>query len=576
MKKYSIILIAFLALFNCSDRDGFEPLSNLVVPDLFTPSLNKVDATTINNKIPISINDFSSLADISQGVDSRSWIISPGTRFLKDTFTRKDSLNLEAFIDPELTSSNWRETVHVLFQEAGEKTVTLNNFFPQPVSYLGKDAVQVGELWGLTNTLTYDVYDKLNAEASITNTNTGEKVTLAASQNPSSTDTSGFTTLTIEAGTSLRFSDLTTIGRPDGRVWDFKSGTPATSTEKEIDVLYNRPGEYTATIKINRNKKGKSLYYAEQIKTLPVVVKVTPSTQPFVRSGNIQVKDDGTAAAGNSLISFGVNGILENVSGSEGNFVVNVKNGAFNQNIAVKTVRKSAANESVLELVLVAPVYNTDTVTVEYNGTKITSIDQRVLETFTVQPVNNLFKNFLTDASNPSMESSVSNDRQVNTLGYNLFVGGGNDLNKAKNADGSLFLNRSTERASHGLASLKFNANMPFDNGIGFLSLSNTVLSNSNIPAGNYKLTFDLYFEPGSNFLGIFTNVQQGTPNTQTVPINAPGTGVWFTVERTFTAAGNLGGNLVFNFRDADNPGITGRQVFYLDNIQILAVENRP
>jgi hypothetical protein len=174
------------------------------------------------------------------------------------------------------------------------------------------------------------------------------------------------------------------------------------------------------------------------------------------------------------------------------------------------------------------------------------------------------------------MESSVSNDRQVNTLGYNLFLGGGNDLNKAKNADGSLFLNRSTERASHGLASLKFNANMPFDNGIGFLSLSNTVLSNSNIPAGNYKLTFDLYFEPGSNFLGIFTNVQQGTPNTQTVPINAPGTGVWFTVERTFTAASNLGGNLVFNFRDADNPGITGRQVFYLDNIQILAVENRP
>ncbi|XMO85856.1 PKD domain-containing protein [Algibacter sp. AS12] len=576
MKKYNIILIAFLALFNCGPKDDFEPLSDLVVADLFTPSLNRVDETTINNIIPISVNDFSSLADLSQGVVSRSWSISPGTRFLKDTFQRKDSLNLEAFIDPELNSSNWRPTVHVLFQEPGEKIVTLNSFFPQPVSYLGKDAVQVEDLWRLSNSLTYDVYARLNAEASITNTTTSEEVLLTAGQNPSATDTSGFTTLTLEAGTTLNFKDLSTIGRPDGRVWNFESGTPETSEDQEIDVLYNRPGEYSATITVNRNKKGKGLFFAEQTKTLPVIVKIIPSTQPFVISNNGMAVDDNNPTLGTNILSFPVNGIVETVGNSSANFTVDITNGSFTTSSSPSAVRISSSNGSVVELVLSEPIYNSDTVTISYNGTSIESIDQRTLEAFTNVSVDNLFTNFLTDVANPSMETSVANERNANTLGYGLFVGGGNNLDNAKNTDGSLFIDRSTERSSDGNASLKFNANMPFDNGIGFLSLSNTLLSNSNIPAGDYMLTFDMYIENGSDFEGIFQVIQQGEPRTQTVSINAPNTDEWFTVKREFTAGSALGGNLIFNFRDSDNPSISGRQVFYLDNLQIIGVEKRP
>lgn len=576
MKKISLILLALITLYTCGPKDDFEPLSDLVVPEVFTPSLNQVTETSIANAIPIAINDFSSLSDISQGVVSRNWRIEEGARFLLSTFTRKDSLNLEAFIDPELNLGNWRETVHVLFQEEGETTVSLTNSFDQPVSYLGNDAVQ-GEngLYNLTTVFTYDVFADLNAEASVTDLATGETVLLTADQDPDPADTSSFTTLTLEAGTSLQFEDLSTIGRSDGRVWDFVGGTPESSTEAVVDVLYNRPGQYTASITINRDKRGRQLFYAEHTKTLPVLVEVIPSTQPFVIASNGMAVDDNNPAVGTTILSFGVNGIIETVDNSASNFTVDIVNGAFTSSTSPSAVRVNSSNESVIELVLSEPIYNSDTVTISYNGTAITSIDQRTLEPFANQPVDNLFQNLLTDVSNPSMELSNTNERNVFAVGYNLFVGGGNNIDNAKNPDGSLFIERSTEQASDGGASLKFNANIPFDNGIGFLSLSNTLISNSNVPAGTYNLTFDMYIEDGSDFEGIFQVIQQGDPRTQLVSINPPGTGQWFTVERPFTASSDLGGNAIFNFRNQDNPGLSGRQVFYLDNLKIIPIENR-
>lgn len=576
MKKISLILLAFIALYNCGPKDDYEPLSDLAVPEVFTPSLNVVTETTIANAIPIAINDFSSLSDISQGVISRNWRIEEGARFLLPTFTRKDSLNLQAFIDPELDLSNWKETVHVLFQKEGETTVTLANSFDRPVSFLGNDAVQ-GEdgLYNLTTVFTYDVFANLNAEASAKDLATGQTVLLTAEQDPDPANSSTFTTLTLEAGTSLQFEDLSTIGRSDGRVWDFEGGTPDTGTEAVENVLYNRPGQYTASITISRDKRGKQLFYAEQTKTLPVLVEVIPSSQPFVIASNGMAVDDNNPAVGTTILSFGVNGIVETVENSASSFTVDIVNGAFTSSTSPLAVRVSSSDESVIELVLSEPIYNSDTVTISYNGTTITSIDSRTLGAFTDQPVDNLFQNVLSDVSNPSMELSNTNERNVFTVGYNLFVGGGNNLDNAKNPDGSLFIERSTEQASDGGASLKFNANIPFDNGIGFLSLSNTLISNSNIPAGSYNLTFDMYIEDGSDFNAIFQVIQQGDPRTQLVNINSPGTGEWFTVERPFTASSDLGGNFIFNFRDQDNSSISGRQVFFIDNLQVITVETR-
>ncbi|WP_271784146.1 hypothetical protein [Aquimarina algiphila] len=576
MKKYSLILLLFSILISC-DKDDAEILSDNTKPQLFTPSIFDLNETSIENAVPIAINNFSSISDVSQGVVSRTWLLQEGSRYLLPTFERQDSLNLAPFIDPDLGLTNGNEVVHVLFQKEGETTVNLKNRFNKPVSFLGNDAVQKGNgLWELSTTIMYDVYANLNAEASVSNEDETEVFgILTASQNPSEDNTSGFTTVNIEAGSSLIFSDLTTIGRPDGRMWEFDGGTPQTGEEEKQLVTYNKLGNYTANITSIRNKRGNSLNAQEQTKTIPLIINVIPSTQPYIISGNAMSLNDDDGIAGTNIISFRVNGEIEPFTGAESNFTVNVKNVGFDQNFTVNSAKISSGDATVIELTLSQPILNSDTVTLSYNGDSITSIDSRTLTTFTGIPVDALNLNLFSNASNPSFENAVDNDRNVNSQGYNLFVGAGNNLDNARNADGSLFIDRSTEMSSDGNASLKFNAIMPFENGIGFLSLSNTILSNSAIPPGDYKLTFDVFIEDGSDFDAIFSVIQQGIPRTELAPFNAPGTGQWFTVERNFSNANTLDGNLIFNFRNQDNVGVVGRQVFYIDNLQIIDLEPR-
>lgn len=576
MKKYILIISVLLATVSC-EVDDYEKLSDFSKAELFTPSIYNLTETNIGNVVPISINDFSSISDASQGVISRTWTIEEGAHYLTSNFTRKDSLNLEPFIDTTLNLTNSDDIIHVLFQNQGETTVTLKNTFNKEVSFLGLNSVEnENGLWDLTTTLTYDVYADLNTEATVSNTDETETYsTLTAAMTPSLDDTSGFDVITIEAGSSLTFTDATTIGRPSGRTWDFEGGTPDTSDEVKTVVAYNRLGDYTATLTSIRDKKGTNLNATKQTKVLPVIIKVIPSSQPFVISDNASALNDNNDTAGTNIISFSTNGEIETFSGAESDFTVNVVNGAFNETFTVTSAKISNSDATMIELTLDQPILNSDTVTLSYTGTSIKSIDSRTLEMFTDTPVQPLNLNMLTNASNPGFENASDNERHANAQGYTLFVGGGNSLDGAKNDDGSLFIARSTDMASEGTASLKFNAVLPFETGVGFVSLSNTLLSNSAIPAGDYKLTFDVFIEDGSDYNAIFNVIQQGNPRTELVPFDAPGTGQWFTVVREFNNSSTLGGNLIFNFRDQDNSGITGRQVFYIDNIQVISLENR-
>ncbi|WP_303317302.1 hypothetical protein Q4Q34_01525 [Flavivirga abyssicola] len=578
MKKYSlIILLLIVALISCNIDDYDQP-SDFSKPQLFTPDVFNLSENNIGNTIPISINDFSSLSDVSQGVVSRSWMIEEGSRFLMPDFTRKDSLNLADFIDPELGSSNGKDIANVLFQKAGETTVTLKNRFKEEVSLLGNDAVQTTDgLWELTTVFQYDVYNYLNAEASIFDEETLETYLLAADQNPSINDTSGFTTITIEAGSRLDFKDLTTIGRPSGRTWNFDGGQPDTSEEEEEEVTYNRTGDYLVTITSMRDNIRQSLRYSEQTKALPFIINVIPSTKPFVINGNAFALNDNSSEPGTKIIAFRVNGVLESFTDLENDFSVNVVNGAINLDIDVVSAEVSSVDETMIELVLAEPVLNSDTITLSYSGSAITSIDERILTPFTDAVVEPLFINLLTGNVNPSFENPASNARWANADGYRLFIGNGNQLVNAQNTDGTPFLDRSTERASDGSASMKFNAILPYETGIGFIGLSNILFRNADIPAGEYQLTYDLYYEPGTTFAGLFTRIFGATSEIEVMNFNPPATGEWFTVKRNITlGSGGITGNAVFNFRDNnENAAITGRQTFYIDNFKVIAVESR-
>jgi hypothetical protein len=573
MKKYSVILLvtALIALIACDKDRDFEEFAK---PELFTSALGSITAETIQNPIPIAVNDFSSIADVSQGVTSRLWTIDEGMSFLSDDFTPADSLNLRSFIVPGSTISN--TNAFFLFQEPGLKEVNLRQTFNQEVSYLGQTATQQGNEWVSETTFIYNVFDDLNPEAIIYDeTGVNEIGRLNADQDPNRDDTSGFTTITIEAGTTLTFTDATTIGNPDSRIWEFTEGTPETSIDESVVVSYNRLGEFLVDITSTREQRGQALRATQRTKTLPYIIEVVPSSQPFVISEARAIDDGGTLGDGTTVIEFGVNGELEDFTGVEGDFTINAVNTGFNQNISVNSASVSTSDPTVIRLILANPIYNTDTVTLSYSAvTPINSVDTRTLNAFNNEFVEPLEINVLQPASNPSFENASSNERHGFSQGYNLFVGGGgNQLSNARNSDGTSQITRSTEQSSDGSASMKFDAEMPLI--AGFLSYSNTIISNSSIPAGDYILSYDIYVEAGSMFNGIFSKVTGGNPQTAVMPFNTPGTEQWFTVQRNFTMSGALTGNIVFNFRNNDNSGITGRQTFYMDNIRILLVEKR-
>ncbi|KZS38849.1 hypothetical protein AWE51_14810 [Aquimarina aggregata] len=573
MKRYIyLILILLIAFLGCNKDDGnFTEFSK---PELFTPALGTITEETINNPIPIAINDFSSIADVSRGVISRFWRIDTGMSFLSERFTPADSLNLNQFIIGEGGNSS---NVFFLFKTAGLKAVNLRQVFDREVSFLGQTAIQEGSDWVLNTTFTYNVFDNLNPEAIIFNQDgTIELGRLNANQDPNQDNISSFETITIEAGSSLNFVDNTTTGNPDGRLWGFAEGSPSESTEESVNVSYNRLGEYLIDITSTRDSKGNTLNAASRTKTLPYIIKVVPSSQPFIATNATVIDDGGTLGEGSSVIELGVNGELEDFLGVESSFTVNAVNGGFNQNIPINSAVVSSTDATTIQLTLAEQVYNTDTITISYDGAiPITSVDTRTLNTFTSLTVNPAIINVLQPASNPSFEVGVSNDRLGNSQGYNLFVGGGgNNLDNAKNTDGSLQINRSTEQSSEGNASMKFDAEMPLT--AGFLSYSNTIISNSDIPSGEFILAYDIYIEGGSTFNNIFNRIVGATPANQLMPLDSSITDEWFTVERQFILTNPLSGNIVFNFRNNDNTGITGRQTFYLDNIRILVVENRP
>ncbi|WP_299184118.1 hypothetical protein [uncultured Aquimarina sp.] len=573
MKKYifliSILLTSFLG---CNKDDGnFTEFSK---PELFTPALGTINEETLQNPIPIAIGDFSSIADVSQGIISRSWRIDSGMSFLNEEFTPADSLNLSQFISG---GSGSRSSVFFLFQESGSKEVNLRQVFDKEVSFAGQTAVQEGDNWILETTFSYNVFDNLNPEAIIFNQDESiELGRLNANQNPNRDDISSFETITIEAGSSLNFRDNTTVGSPDGRTWNFSEGNPSESTEESVNVSYNRLGEYLIDITSTRDSKGNTLNATSTTKTLPYIINVVPSSQPFIATNAKVIDDGGILGEGSSIIELGVNGELEDFVGAEGNFTINVVNTGFNQNISLNSAVVSTTDATVIRLTLAEQVYNSDTITISYNAsTPITSVDTRTLNAFNDLSVSPVVINVLQPASNPSFETGVSNDRNGNSQGYSLFVGGGgNNLDNARNTDGSLQINRSTEQSSDGNASMKFDAEMPLI--AGFLSYSNTIISNSNIPSGDFILAYDIYIEEGSTFNSIFSRIVGATPANEVMTLDSSITDEWFTVERQFTLTDPLSGNIVFNFRNNDNPGITGRQTFFLDNIRVLVVENRP
>lgn len=576
MKNIKIIasILCLTMLWTCSD----DEYQDYTAPDEHSDVVWLIGLDN-NSQEPFSINAETNISflDLSQGVVSHEWIIEEGNNFLKEGFDNNDSL--QNFIDEDAGLSITRPKAHVLFNNSGLNTVRLLNKFNEPVSYTSSigtfNAVQEGNLWVIDTTFTFDVYAKLNPAFRVLQDGV-EILSVSEADMPSIDDIDSWPTVDVEAGTSLSFEDLSTVGRPNGRSWRFPEGTPNQVGGETASVSFFQLGTFSGEM---RSFRVAPLPTSNITKVIPLKVNVIPSSQPFVFSG--QLKEDES-----EVISFQVNGQLVPFSGQEANFTVNVSNvdSGFNQNIPVQLASVSSDDSTFLELTLTQPVYNSDIITVTYNNATdgITSTDTRVLQSFGPETVQMFFgNNILPGNSWASFEPSGGGVNNA-FASSEFFIPGA----QGNGQFGDLIWERVTTRAFVGDASMRYKlpasaTEIPLINLFGFGLADGP----NGVPAGTYRVSYRVYKE--NSTLTTFRmewgnggdSAQEVLPNTF-FDISSIANNEWVRVTGTIVVTADLASSnnnyrTTLRILQEDNPGVSGEQLIYFDDLALIELEPR-
>lgn len=382
MKNTYLIIVIFALVFcsSCNDDEFTAP----------NPELSDVTwYTSIVSGTPsaISIGDYVSFLDASQGTLSHEWHIEEDANFLMNTFKPQDSLPL--FIDSKAGLVSNESTVHVLFTKPGINKVMLRNTFSNPVTFQGTSpisSVPQGDVHLFENVFEIDVYDKLKPAFKVFN-GANEILSVTEDDLPKEEDVDSWPTITIEAGSILKYVDMTTYDRPNARMWGFNNGVSATSTDSVVNVTYFKLGETTAGW--FRSIRNGDLPNENVLKVIPLKFEVIPSAEPFLIDDSFDIVE-----LVDEKIVISLSGEAQTLVGQEGNFTVHVTNSSgFDQNIPVKTVSVDLNDATKLILELDDLIYNTDTIEVSFQNGSIISVDNRVLEDFGPTPVVSYVEN---------------------------------------------------------------------------------------------------------------------------------------------------------------------------------------
>ena len=385
-----VIALLFLSFFVGCEDDGYD------APNEFS------DVAWYNSIYPgkpynVELGGYISFMDLSQGSLSHEWSIELNNHFLKPGFKDTDSLPL--FIDPKMGLTTANQTVHILFMNQGLNKVHFRNTFKDSVSYKGTKKLhpkKEGNVWVIDTTFMVDVFVDLKPAFKVFK---GDQEALSISEDdmPKIEDKATWPTVEVEAGDALKFVDMTKIDRPNGRGWILNGGKPTTSTDSVATISYFSLGEYEAGQfrSIRSGDRPETTVW----KTIPMKVKVIPSSKPFVFIGNLK-------EAVNETISFNITGEAVPFSGQEGFFTVHVTNpNGFNANIPVASAKVNDTDATIIDLKLSKPIYSTDAITVSYSGGTIKSVDTRNLGAFTDQKVATYLDASILDKSGYGFEN---------------------------------------------------------------------------------------------------------------------------------------------------------------------------
>lgn len=570
MKNIKIIsfFLGLLLLASCNESEYKDYTAPDELSDVsWVISLNRFaqNPTWINQDTSISF------FDLSQGTISHEWAIEQGNNFLKEGFNANTD-TLVNFIDESKGISSSDLKAHILFQNSGINKVRLFNKFSSPVTYRAssgvKTSVKEGDLWVIDTTFVFDVYAHLEPAFKVLKNGT-EVISIAATDLPDIADESTWPVVEVEAATSLTFEDLTTIGRPNGRSWLAPDGVPSQTGGVTAEIKFYKLGTFNAGT--FRSVRFNELPGQTIEKLIPLKVKVIQSSQPFVFD-NALTEDE------SEKISFRVNGEIAPFTGQQSNFTVNVKNTAsgFDKDVTVASVGPKDGDATFMELSLTEPIYNSDVITISYNSTGgIKSADDRVLQSFTAQEVQMHFgNNVLPARGHASYEGPNAAANRAFAADY--FTGNNNIL-----GGGQFVYERVTSKffaGDGGIASMKYS------------TLSSNPVPNVNlwsfglgkptaIPAGTYRMSYMIWIDPATTLKTFRTEWNKPAFTRQLWDIENVEKGRWVRIFNTFTTDEITPAlNVRFTFRPhiAENAGVTGAQLLWVDDFQLVEIEVRP
>lgn len=364
IKNIIIMAIAIVVAFTACQDDEYEMPNDLSGVGWYTSNFR-------NDQFLIGINDFVSFSDVSQNAVSHKWTIPEGAFFLEGPISRTDSI-LEEYIIPNAGLETEDETVHVYFTKSGMQPVRLYNTFNEKVTFFGRDtfeAKQEGNIWVIDTTFMVDVLDTIVAEVLVRQE--GVEVPL------------GTDTIYVEAGGSLEFVDITSIGRPN--TWDWRVAGEM-STDSAATFIFKKLGVFGAALNISRSGENIPGDYDRFI--VPNPIKVIPSSKPWELAGDLVELEDET-------IQLPFNGEFLPFMNKEEFFTVKVNDVEF----AISSISINTTDATLLEIKLAEPIYRPDVITVSLaEGSGINSTDYRTPTAFSDVPVVMHDVNLLSDA----------------------------------------------------------------------------------------------------------------------------------------------------------------------------------
>ncbi|CAM3605070.1 hypothetical protein [Zobellia roscoffensis] len=553
MKKIELLIGCFILLLStaCQDDDEY------VAPDTLS-DISWYTSIHPGGLYVKTTGQYISFMDTSQGALTHEWSIDEGTHFLKGQFSSNDSLPL--FIDPDVQKLSDKETVHVLFTEEGEKRVCLKNTFSEKVVFQSEEgpveSVKEGDLWVFTRCFEVDVIqDKLQPSFKVYK---GEEEILSVSEDdmPDLSNSETWPIIDVEVNTSLKFVDLTTVGRPNARTWNI-SGTPGSSNDSIVEITFLKYGTLTNVGSLV-SQRIDPLPVGTTSKPIPLRVNVIASSAPYEILGNVMENEE-------ELLSLQLTGgvMASSLAGENVNFTVHVSNSVsgFEQDIAVESLGVRSDDDTFLELRLAEPIYNTDKILVSYIGGNIKSTDERILQPFTEKAVSPYFE-----------ESLVGNDPRFSFETEEDRGNGGNTAGWWSQHKPSFWSTDEIATAA-GSRTMRYEVDA-YENVPGKSNLWGPGDSfTSPIPAGSYRIAMKFYRPSGSTVYALRTIVNPPWTvlqwNFDDIPNDE-----WVTYYHDITTDGPMD-KFDIQMEAADNVAVNGPQTFYIDDIQILALEPR-